>query len=134
MLSFTANHPLQTKEDPEHVPEEPVKVEEPVAELEAAPTVEAEVEVAPVVTSSNVEVCTTSIMVEYERLKSPAMSFQEEPAEDPATTVVGVPPVPKEDAPVPAANGHDYPDEELVEPVEETPEVAVTEVRAAVTG
>ena len=35
--------PLQTKETPERVPEEPTKVGEPVVELDAAPTVELKV-------------------------------------------------------------------------------------------
>jgi hypothetical protein len=36
-----ANKPLQTKEDPEHVPEEPAEVKEP--EVEAVPAVEPKV-------------------------------------------------------------------------------------------
>jgi len=71
----------------------------------------ARIEVAPVIASSNVEVCATSVMVEDERLKSPVVLFQEEPAEG-AIAVADVPPVSKE----------------------EIPGVAVTEVCAAVTG
>jgi len=68
-------------------------------------------------------------MVEDERLKGVFMSFQEESAEDPVIEVTVVPPVPNEDAPLPATNWDGHPDEELTEPVEkESPEVVVPEV------
>ena len=38
-----ADKPLQTKEEPKHIPEGSAKVEEPVVEVEAVPTVEPEV-------------------------------------------------------------------------------------------
>ena len=43
MCLFVADKPLQTKEDPEYVPEEPAEVEEPVSEAEVVPTVELKV-------------------------------------------------------------------------------------------
>jgi len=48
---------------------------------------------------------------------------------------VEVPLVPKEDAPLQEANGHEHPEEKLSEPVEDNvPEVTVPEVCGIVTG
>jgi len=69
-------------------------------------------------------------MVEGECLKGVIMSFQEEPVKDPVFEVTEFPPVPNEDAPLPATNGAGHPDEELAEPVKETSEVVVPEVCA----
>ena len=133
---FTADRPLQIKEDPEHVHDESARVEEPVAELEASLTVEEQVAKAedpPVAVGPNVEVGATSILFE-ELLKSLLGSFQEEPVKGPAVEVTEVPPVLKEDAPAPAPNGRGHPDEELVEPAEGAPEVSIPEVCIVVTG
>lgn len=40
---FVADEPLQTKEDPKHIPEESAKVAEPVVEVEDIPTAEPKV-------------------------------------------------------------------------------------------
>lgn len=107
-------------------------VEEPVIEdLTEAKKVEehaAEFEVAPVVASSNVEVGVTSTVSGDQYLKGSVMLSQEEPLEDSVIEVAEVPPLPKEGAPPPAANGSGHPNKGLVELVEGVPDAVVPEV------
>jgi len=111
-----------TESAPDPVVEEPV-----IEELTEARKVEehaAELEVAPVVASSNVEVGTTLIGSGSECLKCLTTPFQEEPAEDSVVEVAKVP--------SPAANEDCNPGKGLVEPVEESPEVVISEVHRVI--